>query len=75
MTPPVASHGATELVVTAVLDVGGFMELWMLTGSALLVGRSSGLVHPGDVTEAKRKGHRNISIKLEEFPFLVKNKK
>lgn len=74
MTPPVASHGAPELVVAAVLEVKGFTALWMLTGSALLLGRSSGLVHPEDVAEAEGKDTEILILKLEELHFLVKKK-
>lgn len=50
-----ASLGALVLVVAVVLEMRGFAVLWLLTGSVLLLGRSSGLVPVGEVAEAEGK--------------------
>lgn len=58
VTPPLAlvtaSLGAL-VVVAVVLEMRGFAVLWLLTGSVLLLGRSSGLVPVGEVAEAEGK--------------------
>lgn len=59
VTPPLAlvtaSLGALVVVVAVVLEMRGFAVLWLLTGSVLLLGRSSGLVPVGEVAEAEGK--------------------
>lgn len=63
-----ASQGALVLAVATVLEMRAFTVPWLLTGSVLLLDRSSGLVCVGDVAEAEGKRIQEILKHSECLP-------